>query len=389
MIELKTHESMRDIGERAWSSLLLPETAPFLSYAFLEALESTGCAVPARGWRPCHVSLRRGGRLVALAPGYVKNNSEGEFVFDHSFAQFSEGRLGVPYYPKLVFAAPFTPATGPRLLVLPGEDERELLTLFAGALPELVQRLRVSSAHVLFPSEGQAAVLAEAGLAHRLGLQYHFRNPGYGTFEDFLGRFNSKRRNQIRRELRGPAEQGLELETRTGRDLDSALLDVVFELYCSTVDKHFYGRRYLNRAFFEEICVRIPDSILVVLAREKGSRRPVAGAFNLLGKTALYGRYWGAREEHPFLHFNVCYYRGILECIERGLSVFEPGAGGEHKLPRGFEPTATHSLHHLGDYRLDHAVRDYLDRERAAVKHHLDEYAAAPMLKRVATDAGS
>ena len=381
MIELRTHESMRDIGEGVWSSLVRPETPPFLSWAFLEALESTGCAVPARGWRPCHVTFRKAGEIVAAAPAYLKNNSEGEFVFDQGFAQFCEGRLGVPYYPKLLFAAPFTPATGPRLLVRPGENEHELLALFAAALPELVRRLRASSAHVLFPSEAQTAVLASAGLAHRLGIQYHFRNDGYGTFEDFLARFNSKRRNQIRRESRAPSEQGLDIETLSGKDLGPELIDVVFELYASTVEKHFYGRQYLNRAFFEEICARIPDSILVVLARERKTRRPVAGAFNLLGKTALYGRYWGAREEHPFLHFNVCYYRGIIECIERGLSVFEPGAGGEHKLPRGFEPTATHSLHYLADFRLDHAVRDFLDRERAAVKHHLDEYAACPMLK--------
>jgi predicted N-acyltransferase len=381
MIELRTHESMRAIGERAWRSLVRDDTPPFLSWAFLDALETTGCAVAARGWRPCHVTLCRSGDVIAAAPAYVKDNSEGEFVFDHGFAQFCEGRLRIPYYPKLVFAAPFTPATGPRLMVRPGENEGELLSLFAAALPELVEKLRVSSAHVLFPSENQATALASAGLAHRLGIQYHFRNEGYGTFDDFLGCFNSKRRNQIRREARAPSEQGIAIETLLGHDLGPELVDVVFELYLSTVEKHFYGRQYLNRAFFEEICARIPESVLVVLARKAGTKRPIAAAFNLLGKTALYGRYWGTREEHPFLHFNVCYYRGIIECLERGLALFEPGAGGEHKLPRGFEPTATHSLHHLADFRLDHAVRDFLDRERAAVRHHLDDYAKSPTLR--------
>ena len=372
---------MSEIGEGEWNTLTTATTPPFLKWSFLDALERTGCVVPDRGWLPCHVTLRRGGELVAAAPVYLKGNSEGEFVFDHGWASFAEGRLRIPYYPKLVAAVPFTPATGPRLLVRPGVDSADLLRAFASGLAQLAQKMSVSSAHVLFPSEVQASALAGVGLAHRLGLQFHWRNQGYETFDDFLGCFNSKRRNQIRREMRGPEEQGLKLRVLSGRDIDSPLLDAVFEFYLSTVNKYYWGRQYLNRAFFEEICSRQPDDVLVVLACDGSSGRPIAAAFNLVGADALFGRYWGAKEDRPYLHFNVCYYRGIAACIERKLAVFEPGAGGEHKLARGFEPTLTHSVHHLVDKRLSAAVRDFIFRERERVEAHVEEYRRDPVIR--------
>jgi predicted N-acyltransferase len=380
-IELSTHESIRDIGEEAWSSLVRPNTPPFMTFPFLDVLEKTGCVGAARGWLPCHITLKRGGVLVAAAPAYVKSNSEGEFVFDQGWASFAEGRLGIPYYPKLLVAVPFTPATAPRLLVREGEDEPALLRAFANSLPELVRKLSGSSAHVLFPIESQMEEFERAGLAHRVGLQFHWRNDGYATFEDYLARFNSKRRHQIKREVRATEEQELDLEALSGSELGPELVDFVYDFYRVTVNKYYWGRQYLNRAFFEEIKTRLPEGVLVVLARERASRRPIAGAFNLLGKDAMYGRYWGAIEERPFLHFNVCYYRGIAECISRKLGFFEPGAGGEHKLPRGFEPTMTHSAHHLADGRLDRAVRDFVGRERSAVEAHIDEYALDPVVR--------
>ncbi len=383
LIELSTHASVREIGEPSWQSLVTDETPPFLSWTFLDVLERTGCVDAERGWQPCHVVLRRDGALVAAAPAYVKGNSEGEFVFDQGWANFAEGRLRIPYYPKLVVAVPFTPATGPRLLVKPGEDEAELLRAFAKGLVQLSEQLPVSSAHVLFPTVEQTTPMVEQGLAHRSGIQYHFKNDGYATFDDFLGRFTSKRRNQIRREMRAPDEQGVELVALGGEELGPELIDFLYDFYLSTVNKYVWGRQYLNRAFFEELCARAPASVLVVLARERASRKAIAGAFNLLGKRALYGRYWGATAELPFLHFNVCYYKGIAECIERRLSLFEPGAGGEHKLARGFEPTMTHSVHHLVDRRLNAAVRDFVWREREAIQQHLAEYAADPVVKRV------
>jgi uncharacterized protein len=382
MIELSTHETMRAIGESEYSALVRDDTPPFLSFAFLDALERTGCVGADRGWHPCHLALRKDGELVAVAPAYLKENSEGEFVFDWGWAEFAEGRLRIPYYPKLIVAVPFTPATGPRLLIRDGFDESELVSALGSLLPRVVDKLGVSSAHVLFPTETQASSLVGAGLLHRCGLQYHWHNAGYDGFDDFLGRFSSKRRNQIKREVRGPEEQGLSLETFDGSELGADLIDAVFDFYLSTVDRHFYGRRYLNREFFHEVCASMPKAVHVVLARERQSGRPLAGAFNLVGKTALYGRYWGAYEERPFLHFNVCYYQGIRDCIARGLDLFEPGAGGEHKLARGFEPTRTHSAHHLVDRRLNFAVEDFVKRERAAIDQHLRQYEESPVLKR-------
>ncbi|HVW26130.1 MAG TPA: GNAT family N-acetyltransferase [Polyangiaceae bacterium] len=381
-IELSTHESVGEIGESEWSALVSETTPPFLKWSFLDVLEKTGSVTPDRGWLPCHIALRRGGVLAAVAPAYLKGNSEGEFVFDHGWASFAEGRLGIRYYPKLIVAVPFTPATGPRLLVRPGEDERELVSALARALPELAKRLTVSSAHVLFPCERQADAFESSGMAHRFGLQFHWQNQGYASFDDYLSRFNSKRRHQIKREMRAPAEQGVEIETLSGGELDPELIDSVFDFYLSTVNKYYWGRQYLNRAFFEELCARQPNDVMVVLARDTSSRRPIAGAFNLVGGGALYGRYWGATEERPFLHFNVCYYRGIVECIARKLSLFEPGAGGEHKLVRGFEPTVTHSVHHLVDRRLDAAVRDFVEREKERVVEHVDDYRREPVVRR-------
>jgi predicted N-acyltransferase len=380
MLELSTHESVRDISEHEWSALAVG-APPFLQWCFLDAMESTGCVAPDRGWLPMHVSIRDRDRLVAVAPAYVKGNSEGEFVFDHSWARFCYEHLGKEYYPKLIVAAPFTPATGPRLLTGAEPPNEALSGAFVAALRTLMSRAKLSSVHVLFPFEKEADALERAGCLHRFGLQYHWRNAGYATFEDFLARFTSKRRNQIRREVRELATQGTVIETFTGDDISPEVVDFAYEFYLSTVNKYLWGRQYLNRAFFEEICARMPEQILVVLARDASSRRPIAGAFNLLGPTALYGRYWGAREERSCLHFNVCYYRGIDECIRRGLELFEPGAGGEHKLARGFEPTITHSAHLLGDRRFSSAIEDFLQRERVAVEGHVEEYALRPVLK--------
>ncbi|HWO11699.1 MAG TPA: GNAT family N-acetyltransferase [Polyangiaceae bacterium] len=379
MIELRTHRSIRDFAPAGWDALLGPNHLPFMSWAFLDALEVTGCVRPEVGWLPQHLGMYRRGELVAVAPAYVKGNSEGEFVFDHSWARFCEEHLGTEYYPKLVVASPFTPATGPRLLHAPTFPEVEAHAALAEGLARLTDGGRLSSSHVLFLPEAAAAQLARAGLLQRHGLQFHWRNAGYATFDDFLSRFSSKRRHAIRRERREVAESGIELVTRSGDELGAGDIDHMYEFYISTVDKHFYGKRYLNREFFHEICARIPKRILVVFARERGSHAPIAGAFNLLGDRALFGRYWGARQERPFLHFNVCYYAGIEACIERKLECFEPGAGGEHKHVRGFESTLTYSAHFIRDPRLRGPVERFLRQESAAIMDHLGS--EKPVLK--------
>lgn len=360
--EVRVHTKIREIPQAEWDELDGVKAAPFLSWAFLDALETTGCVGADAGWLPHHLSFWEGGRMLATAPAYIKGNSEGEFVFDYAWAGASE-RAGLPYYPKLVVAVPFTPATGARLLVKLPADRPRLLPVLAEAVRKIVAGEELSSAHVLFPTEAEAHGLVEAGLAHRYGIQFHWRNHGYGCFEDYLSRFSSKRRNQIRRERKEMGRQGITLTTLRGA-VPPEVVDAMYRFYAATVDKFSWGRHYLNRAFFEEICVTLRGKVEVVLARE-GSRI-IAGAFNIAGETTLFGRYWGADEERPFLHFNVCFYHSIDECIARGMKLFEPGAGGQHKLVRGFEPSLTHSAHHLAHPGLDRAVRDYLVRERAA-----------------------
>lgn len=381
MIELRTHASIREFAPAEWDGLIGEAFVPHVSWDFLDALEATGCVRPEVGWLPQHISMRRDGELLAVAPAYVKGNSEGEFVFDHSWARYCHEQLRSDYFPKLIVASPFTPATGPRLLRAPSFEPEEAHRALAQGLERLAEGSGLSSTHVLFLPDEAAAQLQRAGHCRRYGIQFHWRNAGYATFDDFLARFPSKRRQVIRRERRAVAESGIELTAHAGDELGAENIDHMYEFYRNTVDKHFYGRRYLNRDFFQEICARLPRRVLVIFARERGSRRPIAGAFNLLGDKALFGRYWGAREERPFLHFDVCYYAGIEACIERGLDWFEPGAGGEHKHARGFESTLTHSVHHLRDPRLRGPVERFLQQESQAIFDHLGS--EKPLLKQL------
>jgi predicted N-acyltransferase len=377
--ELRTHASIRELGREAYERLLPPGRPPFLSFAWLDALERTGCVTEERGWIPQHLSLHEGGECVAAAPAYVKTNSEGEFVFDYSWARHSEGALNAPYYPKLILAVPFTPATGPRLLIRADQDRSRVLAAFAQAIAQLCGALPVSGAHILFPPEAESSALSRLGFAERRGVQFHWENPGYDGFDDFLSRMTSKRRNQIKRERREMRDRGVDIRALSGRELTPELIDFVFDFYRSTVEKFAWGRQYLCRELFEEIATTMADELHVVLARQQGNL--VGGAFNFLGSDALYGRYWGAVQDVPFLHFNVCFYFGIEECIRRKLRKFEPGAGGEHKVVRGFEPTVTFSSHFLRHRELDRAVRDFLRRERAAVDQHVAEARADGVLR--------
>ncbi len=373
-MELRTHTSIRSIGEADWNRLAAGR-APFLRFEWLDALETTGCVRPERGWLPMHVTLHEDDELICVAPLYAKGNSEGEFVFDHAWAHFAEDRLGIDYYPKLLVAVPFTPASGPRLLLRDESNRQRVAAVVATGLRRLAERSGASSAHVLFSTADEAEALEQAGMVRRAGVQFHWRNDGYTSFDDFLSRFSSKRRHQIRRERSEASRQGIQIESHAGSELGSDGIDQIYELYVTTVEKHYWGRQYLNRAFFHEVCDKLGDRIHVVFAREKGARRAIAGAFNLVDDRALYGRYWGAHAELPFLHFHVCYYRGIEDAIERKLEWFEPGAGGEHKLVRGFLPTITHSTHVLCDPRLEAAVRDHAGRERSALVDHVESHA--------------
>lgn len=378
---IRVYERIREIPAQAWDALHTDDDSPFVSHEWLCALEDTGCASSAAGWQPSHLTRWRDGQLVAAAPAYLKRHSEGEFVFDFQWANVA-ARLGVDYYPKLLVAVPFTPATGSRLLRAPGEDLGETARALGGAARELVKKYDLSSAHVLFPHEREAGALEdEAGFARRCGVQFHWQNAGYKGDEDFLSRFQSKRRHAIKTERAQPAKDRVTITTHEGDGITPELVEPMFRFYRSTVDKFMWGRRYLNRAFFERVAQTFKHRLAWVVARDEGGR-PIAGAFNARRGGVLYGRYWGATEERKHLHFNVCFYHGISECIARGDGRFEPGAGGEHKLARGFEPALTHSAHFIADRRLDGVLRDFLSREGPAVRNAVEREREGGPLRR-------
>jgi predicted N-acyltransferase len=360
-----------EIDEEDWNALVGgPDGSPFVEWGFLSSLEDAGTLGKKAGWVPRIVAVRDRGRLIAAAPAYLKSHSQGEFVFDFAFADLA-GRLGLRYYPKLLVGVPFTPATGGRLLTVEGADRLALMRVLASALIEMARELRLSSVHVNFAKPDEVALLREQGFVERHGIQYHWYRRGAERFDDYLARFNSKRRNQLKRERRELADQGIGIETLVGDALeDERITRLAFELYKSTVEKFYWGHQYLNLEFFRIVRERMKGKLELVLARKKDGE-PVAGALNIGGARRLYGRYWGAREEIRFLHFNVCYYRGIEECIARKLDVFEPGAGGEHKLVRGFEPTVTQSAHWFADERFGGMIARYVGEEREAIARAL------------------
>lgn len=368
MFELRLHERVKDVPREVWDALAEPDGSPFVEWTWLDCLEEAGCVGGDTGWLPLHLGLYEDGRLVGLAPAYAKTNSEGEFVFDWAWADASH-RAGVPYYPKLLLAVPFTPATGGRVLVAEGADRAEVVRVIGEGAKKWMKETEVSGAHVLFLREDEAAHWGRAGYAERLGVQYQWRRDGATTWDGYLERFSSKRRNQIRREAAQPQKDGLTLSTLSASELTPDVVHTMFELYATNVDKHYYGRRYLNPKFFRLVAERFGHRLAWVVARQ--GTEIVAGAFNVQKGNRLYGRYWGTRVDMPFLHFNVCYYEGIRHCLEHGLDHFEPGAGGEHKKARGFDPTLTRSAHWIADPRLKRAIEGFLQREREAIRAYV------------------
>jgi predicted N-acyltransferase len=365
---LRILERVRDVDATAWDALVDDEASPFVEHAWLAMLEDTGCVGGDTGWTPAHLSLWRGDRLVAAAPSYFKENSEGEFVFDWAWADFAK-RIRVPYYPKMVLAVPFTPATGDRILIAPEEDRELSMRILAQAARKACAQVGASGVHVLFPREGEMQAWQASGYLRREGFQFHWFRQGAATFEDYLARFSSKQRNQIKRELRGVSDQGVEVDTLEPSEHTPEMARTMYGFYETTIGKHgVWGRLYLTEPFFQAVVERFRHRLAWVVAREARTGHVVGGAFNVTKGRRLYGRYWGARSEIPFLHFVVCYYAGIRHCIEHDLDVFEPGAGGEHKRARGFVPTLTRSAHWLEDARLRHALAPWLAAERARVE---------------------
>lgn len=369
-LTLRVLDAITEVPAPEWNALVRETSSPFVEHTWLAALEEAQCVGPRSGWIPRHLALFEGKDLVAAAPAYLKTNTEGEFVFDWSWADLA-GRLGLEYYPKLVVAVPFTPATGDRVLVREGRDKAETVAIFAHALRTITKEMGLSSAHVLFPNPEEAGMWADAGFAPRHGVQYHWSNAGFSTFEDFLATLPQKKRTQIRRERKQPAMDGLTLTTLSPEELTPPIVRKMHELYLTTVDKYFYGRRYMKKRFFELVAERFADRLAWVVAKKDGD--VVASAFNVKKGGVLYGRYWGTTVDLPFLHFNVCYYHGIDQAIREGMQTFNPGAGGEHKRIRGFLPTITHSAHHIVDTRFRTIVEEFLGREREAIERHVRE----------------
>ena len=361
-------ESIDRIAAAQWNSLSL-QGNPFLHHAFLQGLESTGCVSAASGWEPCHIALyedRSCGRLLAAAPMYIKHHSYGEYVFDWAWAD-AYRRAGLDYYPKLVSAVPFTPATGHRLLLDPRSEPTRLYAGLLQAAKAQTMDVGASSLHWLFTTADENRALADAGFMTRIGNQFHWHNEGYEDFEHFLSRLNAKKRKQIRRERRRVRDADIVMETVTGTAARTQHWDAMHRFYRSTVANHG-AIAYLNRDFFDYLAQCYAEHVVLVLARDQG--RIVAGSLNFTGGGVLFGRYWGADSYYDGLHFETCYYHPIAHCIERGLSAFEAGAQGEHKLSRGLLPRTTYSQHWLRDPDFAAAVADFLHRE----SDHMDLY---------------
>ena len=362
-----------DVAAPEWDACAGADN-PFVSHAFLSALERSGSVAPESGWAPYHLVME-GGRDGALGavPMYLKSHSQGEFVFDHGWAAAFE-RAGGSYYPKLLVAVPFTPVPGPRLLVRPGPEREQIEDTLIAACVQVAEKLEVATLSINFPVEAQWRRMGEAGLLQRTGEQFHWENDGYADFEDFLARLASRKRKAIRKERRESLADGITIDVLTGNEIGESQWDAFFQFYLDTASRK-WGQPYLNREFFSLLGQTMGSRVALVMARRAG--RYIAGALNLISGDALYGRYWGCIEEHKFLHFEVCYYQAIEFAIQRKLARVEAGAQGPHKLSRAYLPIRTYSAHWIRDPGFRRAVERYLIEERSEVDREiaiLDRY---------------
>jgi hypothetical protein len=370
MITVKVHTSIAEIPAAAWDACAGEEN-PSVSHAFLNALEESGSTTPRTGWTPQHLTLAgRGSSTIGVVPLYAKTHSYGEYIFDYGWADAFE-RAGGRYYPKLLSAAPFTPVPGPRLMVHAGAPPETRAHLIA-AMIELAKRRRISSLHVNFPETNDLEALTEAGFLQRMGQQFHWTNDGFRDFDDFLAALNSRKRKAVKKERREALAPGLEIDVLTGADLKPRHWDVFYEFYLATSDRK-WGSAYLNRRFFALIGERMPEKIVLIMARHGSDY--VAGAFNLLGTQTIYGRNWGSYGDYKFLHFECCYYQAIEFAIAHGLKRVEAGAQGPHKLQRGYLPVPTYSAHWIPDSGFRRAVAQFLAREREMVTQKIEHLA--------------
>lgn len=374
----RIHQSISDIAAADWDACAGAGN-PFLMHAFLKSLEDSGSVSRKRGWGPVHLTVEDdAGRVVGCAPLYLKSHSRGEFIFDYGWADAYD-RAGGRYYPKLLCAVPFTPATGPRLLARPGPDRDEVIGQVVYALIGTAQQLEIATVNVNFPTETEWHRMAEAGFLQRTDKQFHWYNRGYGSFDDFLDELSSRKRKTIRKERRAAIESDIDIEILSGSDLREEHWDAFYAFYMDTGGRK-WGTPYLNREFFSLISERMPEHIVLMMCRRAG--RYIAGALNFVGDEALYGRYWGCVEDHRFLHFETCYYQAIDYAIAHGLDRVEAGAQGPHKIARGYLPTLIYSAHYIRDAGFRRAVADYLEHERREVEHDAEYLAERAPFRR-------
>ena len=384
-LQVKIAQGLKAVSAAAWDACAAGSGSgdddlnnPFVSHAFLSALEDSGCVGAKTGWAPLHVIVEdEAENLLGAAPCYLKSHSMGEYVFDHSWAD-AYTRAGGRYYPKLQVAVPFTPATGPRLLVPYGSRAEEVRSYLIAGLRALRDQTGASSIHATFLQDQDLKAFTSESFLQRNDQQFHWFNEGYGSFDGFLDALASRKRKAIRRERRDALANDISIEWLTGAEITEAHWDAFFAFYMDTGSRK-WGRPYLNRRFFSLIGERMADRVLLVMAKRSG--RYIAGAINFIGAKRLYGRNWGCIEDHPFLHFEVCYYQAIDFAIAHGLDRVEAGAQGEHKLARGYKPVITSSAHDIADPSLRRAVEAYLDQERLYVSEAADELAEATPFK--------
>lgn len=373
-IHLRFLASVDEVTPEAWNALA-GQDYPFLQHAFFRALEESGSTTATSGWQPYHAFIETGPedqrQPVALMPLFLKNNSRGEYVFDWSWAD-AYHRHGLDYYPKFVSAIPFTPCPGPRICTATGQDRDAIYRLLSTYIPEQAIKLKVSSWHVLFPEQAECKALDDLGIQQRLGCQYQWFNRDFASFDDFLGRFASRKRKNIRKERQKIVDAGIRFDVLTGHDITQAHWEQFYLFYQSTF--FVRGRApYLTESFFRLIGKSLPESLLLVMAKKDG--KYIAGALSFIGADTLYGRYWGCTEEYQFLHFETCYYQGIDFCIDRGLKRFDSGAQGEHKIQRGFEPVLTWSNHWIAHPEFDQAISRFLEDEEKYIRRYQKEAA--------------
>jgi uncharacterized protein len=366
-LELAVVERIRDIPCDEWNALLAPDDSPFIEWEWLHAMAESKSAGRKTGWAPYHLVIRTAPahRIVAVCPTYLKSHSMGEFIFDHGWADAAE-RAGIRYFPKLLVGIPFTPHTGQRFLVSADFDRATIVPLLARALSELCKDNDISSVHVNFCAPDEAEVLKKIGYLERFGYQYHWQNGGFQSFDDYLGQLKSKRRYAVRHERAALQEQDVAIRVHAGDEISDAMFGPMFNIYLSTIEKLYWGRQYLTRDFFDLLRTTFKRHLRFVCAYRRGEL--IAGTINLAKAGVFYGRYWGCFTELPFLHFNVCYYAAIEHCIQHGISRFEPGAGGEYKWLRGFDPALTRSMHFIAHAGLRKAIASFLNRERREVE---------------------